>query len=323
MSGDPVESITPEGRYSGAGRNAVARKGTRRVAVLMTSFNRKESTLQSLRRLFAQRGIDELRLSVFLVDDGSTDGTSDAVGAEFPEVRLLHGDGTLYWNRGMRMAFEAALRAEFDAYLFLNDDTMLCEDAVSRLAASSATLEESGETAIVVGSTRSAETGAHSYGGIRMQRHGLRMELARVPPHADEMIRCDTMNGNIAWIPAAIARRIGNLEPRFHHHFGDLDYGLRAKRAGFAVVVAPGYLGTCGNNATRGTWRDATLPLAKRWKSLLSPKGQPVREWVLFTRRHYGWRWLHYSCSPYVKTIVSSLKSGRMNTPSTKRAIGN
>ncbi|MDR3742413.1 MAG: glycosyltransferase family 2 protein [Terracidiphilus sp.] len=284
---------------------------TRRIAVLMTSFNRREFTLRALRRLFAQRGVDDVRVTVFLVEDGCTDGTGDAVCAEFTDVRVLHGDGSLYWNRGMRMAFAAALDEGYDAYLLLNDDTMLGEDALRRLVDVSEAQKAAGVTAIVVGSTRSPETGALSYGGICLRRRGLSVTLEKIAPSAEDAIACDTMNGNIVLIPAAIAKTVGNLEERFHHHFGDLDYGLRAGRAGFAVVVAPGYLGECGTNSARGTWRDARLPLKKRWKNLQSPKGQPLAQWVLFTRRHYGWRWPLYACSPYVKTIVSSLLTRR------------
>lgn len=278
-----------------------------RIAVLMTSFNRRELTLRALRSLLAQRNLGALTLTVFLVEDGCTDGTGDAVLTEFPKVRLLHGDGTLYWNRGMRMAFEAALCEGFDAYLWLNDDTILGEDAVRRLVDASEAQKATGTTAIVVGSTRSPETGSLSYGGIRLRRSGLTMALEKIVPSAEKAIPCDTMNGNIALIPAEVVQGIGNLEERFHHHFGDLDYGLRARRAGFAVLVAPGYLGECGINSTHGTWRDAALPFRKRWTNLHSPKGQPLGEWMLFARRHYGWRWLYYALSPYMKTVVSSL----------------
>jgi hypothetical protein len=36
----------------------------------------------------------------------------------------------------------------------------------------------------------------------------------------------------------------------------------------------------------------------------LSPKGAPFREWLLYTRRHFGWRWPLYALSPYVKTLL-------------------
>lgn len=293
----------------------------RRIGVLMTSFNRREYTLRALRGVFAQREIGTLELTVFLVDDASTDGTEEGVRAEFPEVRVLRGDGSLYWNRGMRVAFAAAMQEGFDAYLLLNDDTMLSQDAVQRLVGEYDAQARAGVTSIVVGSTRSAETGELSYGGMRVRRHGLTVAFEEIAPDAEDATPCETMNGNIVLIPAAVAEEVGNLEERFHHHFGDLDYGLRARRAGFAVVIAAGYLGECGNNSTSGTWRDTALPLRTRWKKLQSPKGQPFAEWLLFTHRHYGWRWLYYAWSPYVKTIASGLLARLHGNTAKKTAI--
>ena len=48
------------------------------IAVLITSFNRKNSTLKCLGKLFSQN-LKEYYLGVYLVDDGSTDGTFKAV----------------------------------------------------------------------------------------------------------------------------------------------------------------------------------------------------------------------------------------------------
>lgn len=281
----------------------------RRIAVLMTSFNRCQFTLRALDRVYAQQAIDSLVIRVFLVDDGSKDKTTETVRAQFPAVSVLRGDGSLYWNRGMHKAFEAALVEGFDGYLFLNDDTMLAHDALRRLIDEFDAQEAEGTIAIVVGSTCSPVTGEHSYGGMKILRRGAKVEFIKIAPREDRPQFCDTMNGNIALIPSAVAQAVGNLDPRYHHHFGDLDYGLRARSAGFRIVIARGYLGECGNNSSSGTWRDTSLSLKKRWANLLSPKGQPPTEWARFTWRHYGWRWLHYLLSPYLKTIATSLFS--------------
>ena len=280
-----------------------------RLAVLMTSFNRRESTLRSLAALDGQRHAADVALHVFLVDDGSTDGTADAVRSAFPDVRVLQGDGSLYWNGGMRMAFAAAMQESFDAYMLLNDDTELYNDAVARLVACAQMWIEAGRPAIAVGSTVSPHTGEHTYGGMVKHVQGALIRFEKIPPHECLPIPCDAMNGNIVLIPREIADVVGNLEMRFRHQFGDLDYALRAKRAGFQVIVAPGHFGECATNSRVGTWRDSSLPLRKRWKHLLSPKGVPVQEWFLFTRRHYGWRWIYYALSPYVQTIASSVLS--------------
>ena len=275
----------------------------------MTSFNRRELTLRSLGSLYGQKIPSDIQLTVFLVDDGCTDGTAEAVRARFPGVNILNGDGSLFWNGGMRMAFEAAMRGAPDAYLFLNDDTILNEDALMGVVACARSWVAVGAPAIVVGSTRSPITGKHSYGGIARRLRGMELKLEKVMPHSSSSTPCDTMNGNFALIPKQIAAIVGNVERRFRHQFGDLDYGLRARRAGFDVVVAPGYVGECHPNSPAGSWRDPRMSFARRWASLISPKGVPFPEWLLFTRRHYGWRWPYYAVSPYLKTIASSLFS--------------
>ena len=67
----------------------------------------QELTLACLRSLGAQQ-VPGVALDVFVLDDASSDGTSEAVAEQFPEVTVLHGDGELYWNGGMRRAIAAA-----------------------------------------------------------------------------------------------------------------------------------------------------------------------------------------------------------------------
>jgi hypothetical protein len=41
-----------------------------------------------------------------------------------------------------------------------------------------------------------------------------------------------------------------------------------------------------------------------RWRNLVSAKVLPPKEWLVFTRRHYGLLWPAYAVSPYLKTIL-------------------
>jgi GT2 family glycosyltransferase len=285
-----------------------------RIAILMTCFNRCAVTLGGLASLQQQTGLGDCELAIYLVDDGSKDGTADAVQQQFPAVHLLRGDGSLFWNGGMRRAFAAAISTGYDSYLWFNDDTVLAPDAIHRLLATARAWEQEHGPAIVVGSVQDAGSGKHTYGGFIMQRHGLSMGLESIPPHTHKPLACDSMNGNFVLIPSEIVAVLGNLEARFRHQIGDVDYGLRARAAGFDVVLAPGYFGHCSNNSSKGTWRDRSMPFKQRWKNLMSPKGAPMGEWLLYTRRHYGWRWPLYFASPYVKTVLTSLMPGRGNS---------
>lgn len=84
-----------------------------RIAALLTCFNRKEKTLQCLKSLFQVLP----GCIVFLVDDASTDGTSDAVKQLFPEVHIIRGDGNLFWSRGMFTAWKEAVKGNYNYLL--------------------------------------------------------------------------------------------------------------------------------------------------------------------------------------------------------------
>lgn len=252
-----------------------------RIAVLLTCHNRRATTLDCLAALSMQCLPDDTRLTVYLVDDGSTDGTATSIGERFPEVRVVRGDGSLYWCGGMRRAWSEAMAGDYDGYLWLNDDTRLLPTAVATLLMSCEEASSLGRPGIVVGSTCDPDDGRLTYGGYR----GLR----RVEP-SDEMQACDTMNGNIVLVPRGVCKAMGNLSPEFRHNSADQDYGLSARKAGFEIWVAPGLLGQCRRNLGE-RWADPKVPFRQRWRSLQSPKGQPLRETYIFCRRHNGWRW--------------------------------
>ena len=88
------------------------------IAILVTCYNRRDKTIQCLKNLFSQAGIKEdFTIEVFLVDDGSSDGTSEAVNMQFPQVHIIPGNGSLYWNRGMHLAWQKAKEsADFDYF---------------------------------------------------------------------------------------------------------------------------------------------------------------------------------------------------------------
>ena len=106
--------------------------GSTRVAALIAAHNRRDLTLACLRSLDAQR-VPGVTVDAFVLDDGSSDGTSEAIAEQFPEVTVLHGDGELYWGGGMRQAFAAAIAGDYDHYLWLNDDVYLDDGALAVL----------------------------------------------------------------------------------------------------------------------------------------------------------------------------------------------
>ena len=133
MSGRAASGVREEARHQ-AGRTIVSGTGgtATRVAALLAAYNRRDLTLACLRSLQAQQ-LPGVTLDLFVLDDASSDGTSEQIAEQFPEVTLLHGNGQLYWNGGMRRAFAAAMAGDYDYYLWMNDDTDLDDGALAVL----------------------------------------------------------------------------------------------------------------------------------------------------------------------------------------------
>jgi GT2 family glycosyltransferase len=274
------------------------------IAILLTCYNRREKTLECLRRVAVQEGLCALDVAVFLMDDGSTDGTADEVVREFPCVRVLDGNGSLYWNGGMRAVWSTARKSNYDFYLWLNDDTLLYPDAVKLMLETHDALVKGGSGFnIVVGTTQDPDTQAITYGGIRRvsRWHPLRYEV--VPPAPRNAVQCESVNGNCVLIPRSVVDRIGILDDAFTHAMGDFDYALRASSAGCGIWVAPGYVGTCTRNDVSGTWSDPSHPFRGRWRQITSVKGLPWREWMVYAHRHAGPFWPVFWASPYIRTV--------------------
>jgi GT2 family glycosyltransferase len=255
-----------------------------RVAALIACHNRRDLTVTALCALSKSR--DFFDLSVVLFDNGSTDGAADAVRAQFPDTILLIGDRSAFWNGGMYRASQYALELNADAYLWLNDDVELDGDAFVRLLSAwkDAVAQRSDPAAVLVGATRNAK-GEITYGGMRRASSRFVFRFERLPETtAAEPI--DTLNGNIVLVTAAAVEKVGILDPGFYHMYGDIDYGLRANRAGIPVLLLPGSLGICEANKAADL---SLMTIVERWRHVFkSHRGIQTKSLWRIVRRHSG-----------------------------------
>ncbi len=277
------------------------------IGVLMTCHNRRDKTLACLAKLYGQALPPHHRLEVYLVDDGSTDQTGPAVASQYPAVRLIAADGSLFWNRGMHRAAEVAFAADHDFYLWLNDDTLLDEGALGMLlTAHYQQPADAQATSVWVGATYDERTGQTSYGGYqRLSRwHPFRYRI--VEPNG-QVQTCTTMCGNCVLFTREVVRRIGNIHPAYHHRWGDVDYGLRARNAGCEVYTPGQHVGRCDENPLSTRWTDRRLTLRQRWREVNSMKGLHREDWRTFTQLHGGPFWWFFWSIPYVKIAATGL----------------
>lgn len=253
------------------------------AAIIIPVRNRRAVTLACLRRL-ADDGVFNWA-TILVVDDGSTDGTTSAVQAEFPEAQVLRGDGNLWWTGAIALGMSTALAEGAEFIFWLNDDCAPAPGALRRLREIAAKRHAlAGGVCLLPGGTTVV------YGGLR--RRGFAFDLASLRPGAIEP--CDALSGNMVCMPATLARHIALPDARrMPHAIGDVDYALRAGLAGWPVLVVHDATAEATPNAwdNHASWLLGDIPIADIWLNAWRKRsyGYFPAQWFFFTR-HWGMR---------------------------------
>ncbi len=245
----------------------------------MTCYNRKNITVKAIESIVRNVLPEEWMLDIFLMDDKSSDGTSEEVKKLFPNVHIITGTGKLYWNRGMFVSWLYALNyAQFDYFIWFNDDTIIFSDAIQKMI--NWALEKN-NNAIIGGFLTIPNTQEVSYGGLGKNRKAL-------SPNG-EFQYVKEINGNFVVIPKKICDKVGILDLNYPHALGDFDYSHRVLKANFETCLSPEFVGVCDKNSQNPDWCNRSVPFLKRLRSLYTPKAycHPYYQFV-FEKKHRG-----------------------------------
>jgi GT2 family glycosyltransferase len=249
----------------------------KKIAVLITSYNRKEKTIQCIKQLIQCDIPKYFKVDIFLLDDNSPDKTGVFIKNEFPQVHTINGTGELFWSGGMRNVWEFAnSNGEFDFFLWLNDDTYLFSDAISKVIE---TYYEQNKKCIVVGTCKSRRSGKFTYGGRTKDWRPI------VPENPN--MECYYMNGNFVLIPNKVFKILGNIDGKFTHALGDIDYGLQAKRNSIDLIPTSFYVGICEENSKK-TNVNLKRDFVSKLRALKDPKEVILSEYYYFNKKHFG-----------------------------------
>jgi len=253
-----------------------------KICVVIPTFNNKKLLTGLLKQL---RGIPEFdQLLITVVDNGSLDGTSDMVRAEFPENQLL----TLAENSGGSGGFiagvEHAMTLGVDYIWLLDDDVEIRGDSLSLLLDAAKKLDGNKIKWGAIGSMMAnldkpelvVETGAEVVwrrGCFKLYNNGLRVE--DIKPEIKRVPYCAA--ASLLTRPEVV-EKVGFFENIFIH-FDDVEWCMRMEKAGYGIYC----------NTASVIWH-------------MTVKGAPVT-WVryydarnfLWLCRKYNKKWLYLS----------------------------
>jgi GT2 family glycosyltransferase len=209
-----------------------------RVEIVTPVFNRKDLTLLCLRSIKRLR-TDGIEIHVLIVDDGSTDGTFEAVSREFPDVEIVKGNGNLWFTEGTNVGVRAALKHDPDFVLMINNDQVFDDRSLEFMVETALANERS-----VVGPLLLLWDQPHKIFQVAPQwstklggwRHWYKQTVWSVPDRPWEV---DLIVGNCVLVPVAAIEEHGLMNSERYPNFGDAEYTPRLKKHGWKLLIDP------------------------------------------------------------------------------------
>ncbi len=267
-----------------------------KVGVVIPIHNRRETTLQCLRSLarIDRTGID---VKICIVDDGSTDGSSEAIEREFSDVHLVQGDGTLHYAAGTNRGISTAMEWNADFIVAMNDDAVFHPQFLQRLVATATANPHS-----VVGALLLLWDQPHKVFQVglswNMWKGGWQipedLTAFTVP---DEPFEVECLVGNCLIYPREAIVECGLMdEKHFPHGWGDAQHTTGMSKAGWRLLVDPKALVWCEPNTNPKPLH--SQPVISQLRILFANQRHPAN-----LKRQFIARW--YSAPTRLKAVTA------------------
>jgi len=176
------------------------------------------------------------KLQIFLIDNGSDDGSVEEVGSRWPQVRVVVNARNEGFARACNQG--AALRGQSSVLAFLNNDVRVDPRWLRELVQPIAR----GECASTTSKMLSWDGAAIDSAGGGMNFHGIGLQYGYkdVPgPEHDRPRRTLFACGGAMAIDAAVFQACGGFDPEFFAYYEDVDLGWRLWVQGYEVHYTP------------------------------------------------------------------------------------
>ncbi len=198
---------------------------------IVVSWNGAHLLSDCLKALLAQEAA--ARVHAVVVDNGSTDGTSELLGRDFPAVEHLKLDANLGYGRANNQAMRRALDADADFVALINNDVELEPGWLARLLEAARAQPQAG---LFTGTLLFRDEPAVNSTGLVIDGLGRAMDRDfRVPVGAlaTEDGPVAGVSGGAALLRASMLREVGLFDPAYFAYYEDAELSLRAARRGF------------------------------------------------------------------------------------------
>jgi GT2 family glycosyltransferase len=234
---------------------------TPRWAIVVLSWNGREDTLACLA---STRALDRDDVTVICVDNGSHDGSPDAVRAAFPDVELIENGRNLGFAGGNNVGIARARELGARWIVLLNNDATIAPDGIDGFERAA---RERPRAGVLAGKVLFAEPPDRVW--FAGQRFNPTLGYSGRPrgygkrdgPRYGEVVPVDRAVGALMAVSAAAIDAVGLMDDDLFAYVEDVDWCVRIRAAGYEAVLAPGARAWHRVSASGGGERLSTHPL--------------------------------------------------------------
>lgn len=207
-------------------------QGAPKVGIVIVNWNLADDTLTCLESIGS---LTYPQFEVVVVDNGSTDGSVERIGAAFPQTAQMETGENLGFAAGANKGIEWALGQGCAYVLVLNNDTTVAPDLLEPMVAAGEADERIGILSPRILYYDQPERTWHL--AARWRR------WLPVPVHIWQAegapIEADFVSGCAMMLRREALERLGGFDPAYFMYGEDVDLCLRAKAAGYRIVAVP------------------------------------------------------------------------------------
>jgi GT2 family glycosyltransferase len=211
-----------------------------KVTITTLSWNRKVHTLEWLDSLSR---LDYPKYDVLVVDNGSNDGSVDAIRAKFPAVKIVENGENIGYARGFNVAMQHAFADGADWVLIMNNDAVIDPAGVRALV----DVGESDPKAGFVSGKVFHYWRPEEIQTIGTQTHPWLVAGPQIgsgeTDHGqyDTVVERELTDDVFLLVRKAVYDQLGGYDADFAFYgHENVDWCLRIRRAGFKILYAPG-----------------------------------------------------------------------------------
>ncbi len=225
-----------------------------RISAAIVNLNQREYTLACVGSVLDALQVVDGPSEVVVVDNGSTDGSNEALRATFPQVRLIEMGA----NVGFPKAAATAVRASSGKWiLFVNNDATIERDAVALMLAAGESDPSVGSVAATIVFADGSNT--INSAGFVVDRLGVAHERRlgeQVEAVDSVLLEIFGASGGGALFRRQMLDDIGGIDDSFFIYLEDVDVAWRARAHGWRALLQPRAIVHHHHSATTGHTSD-------------------------------------------------------------------